>query len=215
MTYELRSVIAQTHLASLGFYEGKIDGLWGPLSQDAARRWDDAEVLAAIPKPGPGAQPAKEAPTPYDLARRHIGEKEIPGVKHNPLIIRWGRMFASWFNTDETAWCSAFVNAMAAEAGYERSGKLNARSWLEVGMPVQARFARTGDVVIFWRVAKDSWEGHVGFVVSRDAEARTVRVLGGNQNDSVSIATYSESMLLGYRRLRTLDELQGKSTSIV
>lgn len=209
MTYELRSVIAQTHLAGLGFYTGKIDGMWGPLSQEAARRWDDAELQAAIP--GSSTQAAKAAPTPYDLAKTHVGEKEIPGVKNNPLIVRWGRRLAAWFSDDETAWCSAFVNAMAEEAGYERSGKLNARSWLDVGMPVQARFAAPGDVVVFWRVAKDSWQGHVGFVVSRDANARTVRVLGGNQNDSVSIATYSETMLLGYRRLRSLDELQGSA----
>lgn len=210
MNFELRSLIAQTHLSEKGFYTGKLDGLWGPLSEDAAQRWDDGELVAAIPP----ADAVQGAPTPYDLARRHLGTKEIPGSRDNPTIVRWGRLVATWYADDETPWCSAFVNAMAIEAGYERSGKLNARSWLNVGEKIDRKFVRPGDVVIFWRGDRNGWEGHVGFVVSRDAERENVRVLGGNQNNAVTEATFSESMLLGYRRLRSLDRLQGP-TSLV
>lgn len=214
MQYELRSLLAQLHLRSQGYYDGKLDGLWGPVSMEAARRWDDSELLAAIPPSDTASTTVSGPPTPYDLARRHIGVKEIPGSKHNSTIVRWGRLVLTSFAEDETPWCSAFVNAMAIEAGYERSGKLNARSWMNVGQTVHPSNVKAGDVVVFWRVSKDSWEGHVGFVVWRDANAGTVRVLGGNQNNSVSEATFSESHLLGYRRLRSLDRLQGP-TSLV
>lgn len=207
MAYELRSLIAQTHLKGLGFYHGMLDGDWGPLSKAAAEKWDDAELLKALPPAGS----APAASTPYSLARTHLGVKEIPGSKHNSLIVRWGRMLATWYADDETAWCSAFVNAMAREAGYEQSGKLNARSWLDVGVEVPIAKAKPGDVVIFWRVSKDSWEGHVAFLVSYNAASGTVRVLGGNQSNEVNVATYSTSMLLGVRRLRTLDLLQGNT----
>lgn len=206
MSFELRSLIAQTLLAEEGHYHGKLDGIWGPLSISAADAWNAAEAVKAIPI---------SAPTPYELARRHLGTAEIPGSKHNSKIVTWLRMLASWIADDETAWCSAFVNAMAQEAGYERSGKLNARSWLSVGTPLQASEVRRGDVVIFWRVAKDSWEGHVGFVESYVPGSSSVLVLGGNQSNRVSIATYQASQVLGFRRLRSLDALQGRSSSIV
>lgn len=211
MAYELRSLIAQTHLADGGFYRGKLDGEWGPLSKAAANAWNYADIEKEIPI----AAEVKAAPTPYELARRHIGEKEIPGKKNNPLIVRWLRIAASWVSDDETAWCSAFVNAMAQESGYESSGKLNARSWLDCGAEIHAAVVRPGDVAVFWRVSKTSWQGHVGFVVSRDAATKSLKVLGGNQADAVTIATYSESQLLGFRRLRTLEELQGNTSQHV
>jgi len=209
--FDLRSLIAQHHLADLGLYKGKLDGEWGPLSLAAAEAWDDKELLDAIPPSGS----APRAQTPFSLAKTHIGTREIPGSKHNALIVRWLRLISAWLDEDETPWCSAFVNAMAREAGYEHSGKLNARSWLDVGTQVPITQAKPGDVVIFWRVAEDSWQGHVGFLVSYDAHRGTVRVLGGNQADTVSIATYSTSMLLGVRRLRTLDTLQGNSSAVL
>ena len=213
MPYELRSLIAQTLLSERGFYRGKLDGEWGPLSIAAANAWDDGEVVKAIPMATGTKVPG--APTPYELALKYIGTKEIPGVKDNPRIVQWGRRLVTWFADDETAWCSAFANAMAQDAGYERSGKLNARSWLDVGLRVAAENVRPGDVVIFWRNSPDSWEGHVGFVDSLNIANKTVRVLGGNQSDSVSIAEFPTSKVLGYRRLRSLDALQGKSSSLV
>jgi len=208
--YELKALIAQTYLLELGFYTGKLDGEWGPVSQAAAAKWDDKELLKHIPK----STRVDGSPTPYDLAQTHIGTKEIPGKADNPLIVRWLRMIVASINSEETAWCSAFVNAMAREAGYEQSGKLNARSWLDVGTKVSLDKAKPGDVVILWRVARDSWEGHVAFFVKQDTTTASLRLLGGNQGDSVSISSYSAKQLLGIRRLRTLDMLQGPARTV-
>jgi uncharacterized protein (TIGR02594 family) len=207
MKFQLQALIAQHLLKSGGFYDGALDGLWGPKSIQAADEWA-SDRDAALDKPStivPGA------PTPYELALRHIGQKEIPGSKDNPLIVTWLRKLGSWINHDETPWCAAFVNAMAREAGFEQTGKLNARSFLEVGQPVRLTEAKRGDVVIFWRNSPDSWEGHVGFLESYDATTGKLRILGGNQSDSVSIATFTTHQLLGVRRLRSLDSLQGNS----
>lgn len=204
--YDLKALIAQTYLLELGHYDGKLDGEWGPLSQAAAAKWDDTELLKHVPKSTkvPGSL------TPYELAQSHIGTKEIPGKADNPLIVRWLRQMVASVNSEETAWCSAFVNAMAREAGYEQSGKLNARSWLDVGTPVPLSQAKPGDVVILWRVAKDSWEGHVAFFVKQDTTTASLRLLGGNQGDSVCISSYPARQLLGIRRLRTLASLEGR-----
>ena len=69
----------------------------------------------------------------------------------------------SWVKDDETAWCSAFANWVCKKAGAARSGKLNARSWLKVG--IQTHHPQKGDIVVFWRESPQSWKGHVAFFI--------------------------------------------------
>ena len=132
---------------------------------------------------------------------RHYGIKEVVGAKHNPAIIE---MFAEigfpWVKDDETAWCSASLNYFCKNTGYERSGKLDARSWLTVGTEVKE--PELGDVVVFWRDKKESWKGHVGVVISKDKE--NVFTFGGNQNNMLCITPYPVGMVLGYRRLKKI-----------
>ena len=134
-------------------------------------------------------------------ALSQYGITEMQGaIANNPEIIKY---FASighiWVKTDETAWCSAFVNWVAKECGYEYTGKLNARSWLDVGDPIE-NFQRTGDLVILWRVSRNDWRGHVGFYINEDDNY--IYILGGNQGNQVCIKSYLKHRLLGYRRLR-------------
>jgi hypothetical protein len=82
-----------------------------------------------------------------------------------------------------------------------------------VGLKVAKADLRKGDVVIFWRGDRDGWQGHVAFFDSWAANGR-IRVLGGNQNNQMCIASYDASQILGYRRLRSLDQLQGPSNKI-
>jgi hypothetical protein len=51
---------------------------------------------------------------------------------------------------------------------------------------------------VFWRDYATSWKGHVGIVVATDKE--WVYVLGGNQGDSVCIAPYPKTRVLGFRK---------------
>lgn len=196
----LRTFAAQILLADGRFYPGKVDGDWGPLSRAAARAWDNRNRV-----------PHKQSP--YDVARIHIGVREIPGKQHNPTILNWYRRLVISIWDDETPWCSTFVNFCALETGYERTGKLDARSWLDVGETIGTDDARKGDVIIFER-GNSNWQGHVAFIDSMERDRGIARCLGGNQSDSVNIQTYPLSKLLGVRRLRTLDQLQGGSNKI-
>lgn len=125
---------------------------------------------------------------------------EYPGSKHNPDVLKYFDATryngADWI-TDETAWCSAFMNWCAEQSGLEKSGELNARSWLKVGEEVNEPLP--GDVIILWRESKNSWKGHVGLFVREKGES--VFVLGGNQNNEVNISPYPKDRVLGYRRL--------------
>ena len=85
-------------------------------------------------------------------ALSQYGVKEIKGEKHNEQIVKYFHEIGhEWVQDDETAWCSAFMNWVAKTQGYEYSGKLNARSWLDVGANIKS--PQVGDVVVFWRVS--------------------------------------------------------------
>ena len=81
----------------------------------------------------------------------------------------------------------------------EHIAPLMARSFLSWGLPVD--IPEAGDLVIFPRGNSD-WKGHVGFYLSsvkRDGK-EYYRILGGNQNNAVSIDLYPAKKALGIRR---------------
>jgi uncharacterized protein (TIGR02594 family) len=106
-----------------------------------------------------------------------------------------------------TAWCAAFVNASIQQAGGQPTNKLNAKSYADWGTGVTD--PRRGDVAVFNRGDPNGWQGHVGFFDGYD-ENGDIRVLGGNQGDSVSIASYSPDDLVGFRRAEAVNALAGE-----
>lgn len=128
------------------------------------------------------------------IARNYLGTREVPGAKHNNVIVGFFRRVTGQSLSDETAWCAAFVGSCLKEAGLVGTGKLNARSYLTWGAKL-AR-PRLGCIVVFKR-GSSSWQGHVAFYLGETASH--VEVLGGNQPDAVTIARYPKSALLGYR----------------
>lgn len=142
--------------------------------------------------------------TPINFALSFYGINEsFSDGKSNPIVVSFFRDFANWVtNSKTTAWCSAYVNSIFSSTGYEYSGSMSARSWLNVGQNV--KHPKTGDVVVFWRESKNSWKGHVGIFISFTPDGRSINVLGGNQKDMVTIDKYPVSQLLGYRRLKRI-----------
>ncbi|MFC4633505.1 TIGR02594 family protein [Dokdonia ponticola] len=138
--------------------------------------------------------------TLIDIALSQYGITEKVGRLHNSIIVNYFKEIGStWVKDDETAWCSAFANWVALKARKKASGKLNARSWLNVGNKVTKPVV--GDVVVFWREAKTSWKGHVGFFIGYSEDRTKIYCLGGNQNNQVNIKAYPAYRLLGFRRL--------------
>ena len=144
--------------------------------------------------------------TAYDLAQRFVGIKEVAGVASNLQILAMLRLDGDWPANDEVPWCSAFVNYVAWLLRLPRSKSLTARSWLAVGVPVPMNDAEPGfDVVVMSRgtgqpgATNLDAPGHVGFFAGYDGNY--VVVLGGNQGDSVSVALFAQSRILGIRRL--------------
>ncbi len=137
--------------------------------------------------------------TPYAIAQTYIGTTEGPGPANNPVIIEmYSTVGHEWVEHDVVAWCAAYVGHCIERAGLRSTRKLNARSYLDWGVPVDLADAQEGDVVIFSRGDPSGWQGHVGFFVR--TVGASIEVLGGNQADAVNVKRYSKAKLLGVRR---------------
>ena len=133
-------------------------------------------------------------------ALTQYGVTEIRGGNHNPTIVKYSSDIGyKGVIDDETAWCSIFINWCAMKAGLERSKKLNARSWIDIGEEIQN--PQPGDVVVFWRGSPDAWTGHVALIINYSEDKRFIYCLGGNQNNQVKVSPYSVDKLLTFRRL--------------
>lgn len=121
-------------------------------------------------------------------ARKHIGLREIKGLKHNPTIINWLVSLKAWWKEDETPWCGTFVAHCLKTAGvaYPKHW-YRALDYLNYGSKLSK--PAYGCVAIKTRQGG----GHVCFVVGRDAKSGKLVCLGGNQGDMVSFALYADS----------------------
>lgn len=146
--------------------------------------------------------------TPYVVGLRFLGMTETPGVVHSPAIVAMLQLTDRSVRDDETPWCSAYVNYVCWLLGLPRSNSLAARSWLHVGMAIPIAEARRGfDIVVLMRGPNAApatvlqAPGHVGFFDAWDANRRTVRILGGNQGNAVTLQDFPIARVLGVRRL--------------
>lgn len=131
------------------------------------------------------------------IALSQYGLREVPGAENNPEIMKFFHEIGQdWVQGDETAWCSAFINWCAKMEGLDYSGKLTARSWLNIGASCGIEEA---DIVIFWRESPTSWKGHVGIPIRE--WSGEIWTLGGNQSNMVNISPYPISRILNYRKL--------------
>lgn len=127
------------------------------------------------------------------VAKGYLGIKEIPGPKANQIIVdMFNTVGFAQVKDDETAWCAAFLGHCLVKAGLKSTGSLWAldyKNWgTQLNTPVYGSIA--------WKTRKGGG-GHVGFVVG--ATAGKIFLLGGNQNNSVSIAEFKLKDIGGYR----------------
>lgn len=125
-------------------------------------------------------------------ARKYIGQKEIPGPRTNALIQKWWALIRAPFTDDETPWCAGFVGGCLEAVGLISTRSASSLSYLKYGVPL--RDPVVGAIAVKRRVGG----GHVTFVVGKDPSGN-LWCLGGNQNDSVSIALYPATTFEAFR----------------
>ena len=126
---------------------------------------------------------------------------EYVGAAHNPRILAYFEATSLKATTDEVPWCAAFVNWCLENAGLEGTNSAQARSFLKWGFTIPLEKIEPGDVVVFSR-GNTSEQGHVAFFLEWSSERKNcMNIIGGNQSNRVSVATYSTQRLLSVRRL--------------
>lgn len=199
----------QERLVVLGFDPGPVDGIRGPRTNAAITAFKVSKGLRARPYIGPitlaamfpqqAAMPETMPPPWFQIAESRLGTEEIPGPGSNPAILDWADDLDLHYPDDDIPWCGLFVAACLADGLKDKAGEmpanpLGARNWLDYGVecgPV------LGALLVFWRGARQGWQGHVGFYAGEDVAA--YHVLGGNQGNRVSIMRIAKTRLLGAR----------------
>ncbi len=132
----------------------------------------------------------------YNWLKVGFGElntTELADPKENHRILTYLRscefLDDGYKDSDETAWCSAFMNWSVEKAGYAGTNSAWALSWKNWGQPASKR---RGRIAVFERYVTDGdvthTRGHVGFYLGMvDGQ---ISLLGGNQSNSVSIGLY-------------------------
>jgi uncharacterized protein (TIGR02594 family) len=120
------------------------------------------------------------------------------GPGNNPAVLKYFQEIGQkWVTDDETAWCAAFVNWCLLKAGKVGTNSLSAKSFLNYG--TATKNPNIGDIVVLWRISKESPYGHVGFFIKETAAL--IYILGGNQSDEVNIRAFDKAQLLSYRQI--------------
>lgn len=195
----------QQALQDKGFDPGPVDGIWGRRTIAAVKAFQRAEGLEIDGIYGPMTASRlfpQEPMAPYDApwmaeAARLLTTREVAGSGNNPVILDWAKGMGIPYGGDDIAWCGLFVGHCIATTLPEEplpGGLLGARSWVSLG---RGTTPRLGAVMVFWRVAKASWEGHVGFYAGQNG--KNFLILGGNQGDKVCYTWCHEDQLLEAR----------------
>lgn len=127
-------------------------------------------------------------------AWRELGQSELSGPAHNPRIVAMFDRIGHPAQSDETAWCAAFVGACLERVGIPSPRSLRARSYLGWGTPTEE--PSSGAIVVLKRGSNPA-QGHVGFLVG--TTATHIFVLGGNQSNAVTVAAFDRNLVLGFR----------------
>ena len=173
----------------------KPDGIVGPNTWTAlGQKAFVTPPSATASAPTPASSAATTAPW-MAVAEAELGihEDSLPG-QHNQRIIEYHKTTTLKATTDETPWCSAFVNWVMTKAGYRGTNSALARSWLDWGKALQT--PQVGAITVIKRkgATSDSATGsatgfHVAFYVS--STPTHIRLLGGNQSDQVKYSNFS------------------------
>lgn len=128
-------------------------------------------------------------------AWRELGQREVAGASDNPRIKAMFREVGEGTNLhDEVPWCAAFVGACLERVHVRSTRSLMARSYLRWGAPLKE--GRFGSIAVLSR-GRSPAAGHVGFLVGE--VGAKIFLLGGNQSNAVTVASFPKTRLLGLR----------------
>lgn len=204
MKYDVKTY--QKRLNELGYYLGKLDGLYGPKTKAAIKNFQDERGITAdgivgpvtwqslFPSPKPLKAKLDNPPWINEgLKVRGLHETEDKGE-----LIAWLRSDGSTIGDPGVfPWCGDFVETSIKRGLPTQSFSAElqenpywARNWGTFGMAVQPQY---GAVLVF----KRGKGGHVGFYMGETGAYYLV--LGGNQSNSISISRIAKKRCIAVR----------------
>jgi len=192
----------QTRLRALGLDPGPIDGVRGPRTDAAVVAFKRSIGFRARPFIGPLTLAALR-PVETLVQNRLPWMQEAAKVRglheqRNTSRLRgWFDQSVSWIDPRDIPWCGAFVatcHRLADPNITLPENPLGARNWQPWG---QSTDPVLGATLVFWRVSRTSWQGHVGFYFGEDDSH--FHVLGGNQSNAVTVTRIAKDRLLSSR----------------
>ena len=169
----------------------------------------ETQPPTALPSEAPAPHEVKIIPGWLLIAESHIGEREIHGKKHNPLILMMWKVLGLPFKNDETPWCAGAVGYCLEKAGYRSTRNGMARSYETYGEECDPD--KEGAILVFYRGRKKSPYGHVAMRARTKPRAPSViPTLGGNQGDEFCIKQYERRKLITARWPTPEDRLPAK-----
>lgn len=198
----------QLELSKAGFDAGEIDGVWGRNTIAAVRAFQRSKNLTETGLVDTATfkslisssdQATNSLPMPPWLleGERLSGVEEVSGGGNSRVILNWATELGITYSDDDIPWCGLFVaHCIAATMPKDAlpNNPLGARQWEKFGDVTEPAL---GAIMIFWRETRFCGKGHVGFCTGFDNGA--YRILGGNQNNKVSLAWVSESRFVTAR----------------
>lgn len=194
-------MLSQIELKYQHLYSGKVDGIWGPLSQQAFNQLKNKKYPPFLYDLITFTELTNRAPMWLKAAWEELkkGIKEKHGLEDHPDIIKYGKAVNLKIDHDEIPWCSAFACWCLETIGKNSTKSAAARSWLNWGVELQ--MPRPGAITVLSRGANPT-QGHVGFFLWESAKDSELFILGGNQSDEVNISKYPTKNVLSYRWLK-------------
>jgi uncharacterized protein (TIGR02594 family) len=201
MTADIRWV--QARLKQLGFDPGPIDGIRGPRTDAAIVAFKVSIGFRARPLLGPltlaALRPSTDASRGTSMPWMAEAEnvRGLHEVRNHSRLSKWFSASVAWIDPREIAWCGAFVATCHRKADPKVAlpeNPLGARNWGEWGESTDPVFGAT---LVFWRIRKTHWAGHVGFYHGEDDSH--FHVLGGNQSNAVTVTRIAKDRLLASR----------------
>jgi uncharacterized protein (TIGR02594 family) len=148
------------------------------------------EEVSEPPKPAPSTG---TGPAWMKIASNEQGTHEIRGRAANPRIVTYHATTTLRARSDETSWCSSFVNWCLQQSSIRGTNSAGAASWKKWGNASPARYGAVA-VIFNAGVAHSSLTAtgnHVAFLVE---ETKTHWVLlGGNQSNSVKVSRFPKA----------------------
>ncbi|MEP3430993.1 MAG: TIGR02594 family protein [Roseibium sp.] len=164
-------------------------------------------------------------PLPWFVKAREELVKNVreTGTPPNPEVMKYFSA-TGYSTTKEDPWCGAFVAWCLANSGSDIAAKsvrkataaraASWKTWGDVEVPIGAHeksAVPVGAIVVLRpREGTTDSSGHVGFFVEQDA--KKIRLLGGNQSDSVKISEYDRSKVVAIRMLKGFDAAPAQSS---